>query len=162
MAAVRPDPGFFVMPTIRFYCVICGTAMKTSSDSPDDVVQCPSCSRRVPVPRLTSLSGRFAGCVPVFPPEVLDLEVKFLCTSCRNRLRADARWEGRNVVCPVCSKKTAVPRWSRVPMWSRAPEAAVAASRPDRPGNETAVVSLSPEEIEFLSEAPPPNKEADS
>jgi DNA-directed RNA polymerase subunit RPC12/RpoP len=143
------------MSSIRFYCVICGAAMKTSAEATEDVVQCPNCARRVPVPRLTSLSGRFAGCVPVFPPEVLDLEVKFLCTSCRNRLRADARWEGRNVVCPVCGKRTAVPRWSRVPMWSRAPEAAVAASRSDRSANEIPAVTLSRDEIEFLSEEPP-------
>jgi hypothetical protein len=49
---------------------------------------------------------------------VLDLEVKFLCGFCNNRLRADARWEGRSVICPVCSEKTGVPRWSAGFRWS--------------------------------------------
>jgi DNA-directed RNA polymerase subunit RPC12/RpoP len=150
------------MSITRFYCVICGTAMKTSADSTDDVVECPKCRRRVPVPRLASLSGRFVGCVPVFPPEVLDMEVKFLCTSCRKRLRADARWEGRTVTCPVCSKNTLVPRWSRVPTWSRAAGSEPEASRSDRPAGRAAVVSLSEDEIQFLSEAAAPQPGASS
>ena len=102
------------MPTLRFYCVICGTALTTSPDATNNVARCPSCSNMVPVPGRTGLSGRSAECVPVCPPEAIEVEVevKFLCTACRSRLRADARLEGRSVGCPVCSEKTGVPRWS--------------------------------------------------
>jgi DNA-directed RNA polymerase subunit RPC12/RpoP len=106
------------MPTIRFFCVICGTTLTAPADSPKNIVECPSCSRCVPVPRPVGLTGRLTRCAPVFPPDVLELEVKFLCAFCNNRLRADARWEGRSVICPVCSEKTGVPRWSAGFRWS--------------------------------------------
>ena len=143
------------MPHYRFYCVICGTSMKAAADSTSDVVECPGCARTVPVPSLASLSGKVADCVPVFPPEVLDLEVKFLCTACKNRLRAGARWEGRSVACPVCQEKTRVPRWSGVARWSRLPEESAPPARGAGAPAEAAVVALSREEIEFLSEAAP-------
>ena len=66
----------------------------------------------------------------VFPQGVLALDVKFLCRSCQNKLRIDARWEGRDITCPECKQTTAVPRWSR-----RAPIA----------------VSISAAEVEFLT-----------
>src|SRR5471030_1717752 len=97
-----PKSSLNVMPTIRFFCVICGTALQGNTDANDDVIECHSCARQVPVPRLANLPDRTAGCAPAFPPDVLALEVKFLCTACRSPLRADARWEGRHVVCPVC------------------------------------------------------------
>ena len=146
------------MPHIRFYCVICGTSMQASAESANDIVECPNCARVVPVPKLTSLSGQMTGCAPVFPPEVLDIEVKFLCTACNNRLRADARWEGRSVICPVCTEKTRVPRWSSVAQWSRLPDGNPPPARGVGASPEAAAVSLSLEEIEFLSQATPPGK----
>ncbi|RYD40802.1 MAG: hypothetical protein EOP83_34775 [Verrucomicrobiaceae bacterium] len=74
-----------------------------------------------------------------FPPGVLSLEVRFLCSSCRCKIQIDARWEGRVIACPKCEKPNEVPRWSR-----RAP----------------ASVSLSAAEVDYLSaprteESPP-------
>ena len=111
-ASLRRDQSLILMPTFRFHCVTCGTTMTAGTDSTSGVAECPSCSQMVPVPRRTGLSGLPAECVPVCPPKALELQVKFLCTCCKNRLRADARLEGRSVPCPVCNEKTAVPRWS--------------------------------------------------
>jgi len=128
--------------------------MKASTEGAEDLTECPNCARVVPVPKRTSLSGTFAGCAPSFPHDVLDLEVKFLCASCKNRLRADARWEGRSIVCPICSEKTRVPKWSDVSRWPAAPAGAKAASDP----GDSAAVTLSPDEIAFLSDPAPPGR----
>jgi len=139
------------MPTIRFYCVICGTALHASADSKDDVMECQSCARWVPVPRFLNLTGGVTGCLPAFPPEVLELAVKFLCTKCGRRLRVDARWEGRAIVCPACGEKTDVPRWSTVLRWSRTSESGKEAPLPASRGGVTAdTATLSTEEIDFL------------
>ena len=129
--------------------------MKASTELRDDIAECPNCARMVPMPKPVSIAGQTAGCAPVFPPEVLELEVKFLCTACNNRLRADARWEGRRVTCPVCTEKTRVPRWSDVAQWSRVSDESVPAARAVGAPAEAAAVSLSREEIEFLSGAVP-------
>lgn len=146
MSTGLPDP--LSMPSLRFHCVICGAAIQTSPDFEDDVVECHACSRHVPVPRPVKLPGRIGSMVPAFPPDVLELSVKFHCSHCAQKLRADARWEGRVVVCPQCGEKTGVPRWSTVPRWSRDAEPAPAA---------TAVPTLSADEIDFLS-APAPKQ----
>jgi len=140
------------MPTIRFFCVICGTALEGSTESTTGVAQCHSCAHHVPVPHLADVPELCAAPVPAFPPEVLAMEVKFLCTSCQSRLGADARWEGRGFVCPVCGDKTRVPRWSRVQHWPRPAESALKAK-----AKRTADATLSPEEIAFLSQPAPIN-----
>jgi len=88
-----------------------------------------------------------AGAV-VFPPEVLAMEVKFLCTSCKSRLGADARWEGRGVICPVCGDRTRVPRWSACTLGPRMADGAESAKT-----MRFSDAKLSSEEIAFLSEA---------
>ena len=143
------------MPTIRFFCVICGTALEENTDSSTGVVECHSCARHVPMPHPANVPSPAAACVPVFPPEILAVEVKFLCTSCQSRLGADARWEGRGVVCPVCGDKTRVPRWSGLP---HLPHAAEIAPKAKAPG--VAKATLSSEEIAFLSHPAPTNPAA--
>ena len=86
--------------------------MTGDPNSTKEVAECPSCSNAAPIPKRMGLSGRPAEHVPILPSEVLDMEVKFLCGCCKNRLRADSRLEGRKVPCPVCSEETSVPRWS--------------------------------------------------
>lgn len=84
--------------------------------------------------------------MPALPPEIVALEVKFLCTSCESRLGVDARWEGRGVICPVCGDKTRVPCWSEISQWPRTAEGSPKAN----PAG-AAEVTLSSEEIAFLS-----------
>ena len=143
------------MSSIRFFCVICGTALHASPESQGDVTECSSCARQVPVPRLVNLPGRATGCLPAFPPEVLELAVKFLCTHCGRRLRVDARWEGREIVCPVCNGKTAVPRWSRAPTSGETPV------RATRAPVDLNAATLSIEEIDFLRGPGTSNPKAD-
>lgn len=101
-----------ITPSLRFYCVICGTALTVGADSTDEATECPSCLSVVPLPKRTGLSGSPAGLLPHDPPQASDLDLKFLCTACKNRLRVDARLEGRKISCPVCNERTTVPRWS--------------------------------------------------
>jgi DNA-directed RNA polymerase subunit RPC12/RpoP len=90
-------------------------------------------------------------CQSVFPSRVLELSVTFECTVCSSRLRTDARWEGREIGCPDCGKKTVVPQWSTVPNWPRsAPVDGKGRAQAPRPPVEVKAAVLSPEEIEFL------------
>lgn len=140
------------MPTIRFYCVLCGTGLRTATDFQDNLVECPKCLRNVPAPRLANVLGPSTGCPTVFPPEVLELSVKFQCTECHRRIRTDARWEGRLIVCPSCGDGTEVPRWSTVPVWQDPPEESKESARREPRAPVTAEeVTLSADEIDFLS-----------
>ena len=145
------------MPTISFYCVICGTALQAPSDSLHDLVECHACLRYVPVPRPAAVRGRFTNCQAVLPPKVLELTVTFDCTECGSRLRTDARWEGRRIGCPDCEKITDVPRWSTLPSWPSAPAVRELAPRPPI---DLKAAMLSMEEIEFLRGEEPANPEA--
>ena len=139
------------MPTVHFYCVLCGSALQSPSDSLDDLSQCPSCSRYVPVPRRANGPGSFANYAPVFPPDVMELLVKFQCTSCGSALYADARYEGRDVVCTSCGARTRIPRWSNVPDWPRFSEAGqIARMRGSGSSARAQAPALSADEIEFL------------
>jgi hypothetical protein len=53
--------------------------------------------------------------MPVLPPDILAMEIKFHCNVCRTRLQIDARAEGSLVPCPRCRAETRVPEWSRAP-----------------------------------------------
>jgi DNA-directed RNA polymerase subunit RPC12/RpoP len=139
------------MSTIRFYCVICGTALEASADSHHDLLECHACTRHVPVPRPVGLMGKFTKCQSVLPPRVLEITVTFQCMACESRLRTDARWEGRQISCPDCGGTTEVPRWSTVPSWPRSPEALARARVPAMPPPVRAKASvLSDAEIDFL------------
>jgi DNA-directed RNA polymerase subunit RPC12/RpoP len=87
----------------------------------------------------------------VFPPDVLELLVKFQCTSCGSALYADARYEGREVVCTSCSARTGIPRWSNVPNWPRFSEAGqITRMRTSGASAAAKAPTLSVDEIEFL------------
>lgn len=140
------------MSTTRFFCIICGTALRTPVDWKHELLQCHSCSCHVPVPRLVDVKGQVTGCLPVFPVEVLELTVKFRCGKCRKRLRVDARWEGRVVACPVCKTGTEVPRWSTMPVWRHSAEAGEETPPPAlRSPIIAEAATLSSEEVDFLS-----------
>src|SRR4051812_7247759 len=70
-------PRVHSMPTISFYCVICGTALQAPSDSLHDLMECHACTRYVPVPRPATVRGKFTSFQAVFPPKVLELSVTF-------------------------------------------------------------------------------------
>src|SRR5579862_5100819 len=105
----RAIPGFHTMSTFHFYCILCGAPLEISSDSRYDLIKCHRCTRHVPVPKRANLAGDSTSYQSVFPPEVLELSVKFQCSGCGVAIRADARCEGRQVACDECGAKTAIP-----------------------------------------------------
>jgi predicted RNA-binding Zn-ribbon protein involved in translation (DUF1610 family) len=144
------------MAIVHFYCVLCGTALQTSAESPPNLMQCDCCLRYVPVPRLLDGLGEDAGYPPAFPPEVLELSVKFLCTGCGAKIRTDARHEGREASCPKCGAQIRIPRWSTVPAWlSFASGSEEARTPPAHLPTRTQAPALSAEEIDFLRGAEP-------
>ena len=140
-------PSFYVMSTVHFYCVLCGSALQTSADSRYELLKCPCCSRYVPVPRPVNGPGNTASYPPVFPPDVLGLLVKFQCGACQAVLHADARYEGHAVVCSSCGAHAAVPRWSNTPSW---PLPLLSDESRQRASRRAAAPTLSVEEIDFL------------
>ena len=139
------------MSTVHFYCVLCGTALETSSESQHDLLKCRGCARNVPVPRRADATGDFRRYAHVFPPDVLELLVKFQCTACGAVLYADARCEGREVVCSSCRVRTGIPCWSNLLDGPRFAEAgAITRMRSNRSAARGEAPMLSPEEIEFL------------
>ena len=80
---------------------------------------------------------------PAFSPEILSVEITFLCPGCDHALIADARAGGDPFICPKCEATGEVPEWARIK------------ERADTADAEKVVhtVTLSPEEIEFLSGA---------
>lgn len=74
----------------------------------------------------------------MFSPHILEIEIKFLCDCCENKIRVDARLQGTMRDCPVCAHPTKVPEWGgSLPAMP---------AHPARP-----VVRLTAEECEFLS-----------
>lgn len=131
------------MADIDFYCAICGQNLQVNGELGGELVECPACFRKVPVPGLRAPEEDMAEFLKVFPPEVLAVEIKFLCHRCHAKLRIDARWEGREHRCPACRVTV------RVPLWSRRESDPAAASS----GSETRGV-LTADEIAFLSSEP--------
>lgn len=139
------------MSPVQFYCVFCGNALQASSDLPSDFMKCPCCSRDVPVPRPASGSRNFTNYPSVLPPGVLDILVKFKCTACSSVLYADARYEGREVVCSGCGIQTGIPRWSQTPNWPRFSEVGeIDRMRARKSQVRTEAPRLSLEEIDYL------------
>ncbi len=136
------------MPTFRFFCVICGVDLSGKAGARGSVTECPACRHQVPVPTALNMQAGSAEWPHILPPGILALEVKFPCKSCGSPLRADARWEGRNIFCPVCTDIIQVPAWSQ-------PPGTPTDTRRTKADERLATATLSTEEIAFLSEATP-------
>lgn len=150
------------MSAVHFYCVLCGAALQTSADSRYDLLKCPGCTRYVPVPRPAHGPGNFAAYPPVFPPEVLELLLKFPCSACHTVLQTDARCEGREFACPECGEQTTIPHWSNMPHQEPArAESGESTRRRSRLLSERIEAPiLSEEELDFLRGAEPGKPEA--
>jgi len=111
--------------------------------APGDVagrtIECPRCERTVPVPGWIATGG---DCAPAFAPEILSIEIKFLCGGCDRALLADIRWGGKTFACPKCGAPARVPEW-----WGAKAPAASAKVPPPRFQS----AALSAAEIDFLN-----------
>jgi DNA-directed RNA polymerase subunit RPC12/RpoP len=101
------------MADIHFFCALCGEGITLNGRHAGELVECGRCQRVVPVPGFTPPRGGLRDWLPAFPPEILAVEIKFLCGGCGSKLRIDARWEGRRLKCPNCASDGRVPVWSR-------------------------------------------------
>lgn len=122
------------MADIHFFCALCGRGITLSAKHAGELVECDGCQRVVPVPGFAPPKGGLRDWLPALPPEILAVEIKFLCGGCGAKLRIDARWEGRRLKCPLCSTEGRVPTWSRE--WNAKTDL---------------MPALSPEEIAWLS-----------
>lgn len=128
-------------PLIEFYCAICGQSLTADPEFGGGVITCPACDRNVPVPGRFTRNGAELKLRPAFSPEIVSVDLTFLCPDCDNKLVVDARCSGEPYVCPLCTTAGEVPEWAHVK-----------ARGPDH--GEPVVVhalTLSPEEIDFLS-----------
>jgi DNA-directed RNA polymerase subunit M/transcription elongation factor TFIIS len=126
---------------IHFFCAVCGNSLIVAAKFGGSVCECPACERTVPVPGELGGIGAERRWLPVFGPEILSLEVKFVCGGCDRALMVDARREGERVDCPKCGAECRVPAWSGATL-RRSEEGALLAPSASK---------LSQEEIEFLS-----------
>ena len=127
------------MDEIPFYCTICGVSLSASAESAGGFCDCPRCLRAIPIPGFPARPGQSAEHAAVFSPLILEIEIKFLCDCCGNKIRVDARLQGMTRDCPVCDKPIKVPEWGG----SLPAEAPTRTARP--------LVRLSAEEYDFLS-----------
>jgi hypothetical protein len=47
----------------------------------------------------------------VLAPNLLGVDVKFLCPECRAKLKVDVRWGGKTLPCPQCNASLPIPQW---------------------------------------------------
>ena len=125
--------------TIDFYCALCGCSLAVSRALQGNVVECPACSRSIPVPGRLNRRESVTEYLPLFSPEILSVEMTFACSGCKRSLLADARYEGERFSCPACDFSGAVPTWSGF----------VAADLKAK--TEVPAVVLSAEELHFLN-----------
>jgi len=130
---------FQTMSSILFFCAVCGQALTAEPALAGRVMDCTRCERSVPVPGFPAMPGE-SGCAGVYPPEILSMDVVFLCRGCDTKLVVDGRLEGREFDCPQCQTRVKTPVWSRRAKASKT----AGAPRKRRP-------NLTPDEIGFLS-----------
>lgn len=120
---------------IRFFCALCGSSLTAAAIHAGGTVKCVACGEMAPVPK----AGRkeMASRHSWFGPEIVGVDVAFLCRGCDCKLIADAHLEGEAFACPRCGTEARVPSLSGRKRQSRPP------------------VTLIPEEIAFLSSRVP-------
>jgi predicted RNA-binding Zn-ribbon protein involved in translation (DUF1610 family) len=118
--------------SIEFFCVICGGSLTVAAEFAWRECACPKCGRTVPVPGI--LASDEAQWPTVLRPEILAVDLTFVCPGCDRGLVVDARAVGEPFTCPKCDASGQVPDWRR-----------------SAPSQEPATSILSPEEIDFLS-----------
>ncbi len=131
------------MNEIQFFCVICGQGLCARLGSAGGFCECPRCLRVVPIPGYPASPSVPTAQAAVYSRDILEIEIKFFCNCCGNKIRADARFQGQKIACPVCHERTKVPAWGgQLPPLAADEKAARTA---------TPVARLSHEECAFLS-----------
>ena len=124
------------MDEIQFYCIACGASLSAQAEKAGGSCECTRCRRPAPVP------GRPVS-KPLLPPEILAVEIKFLTSCCRSKVRVDASSQGQAFDCPVCKAHAWIPVWSGLLAGSAPGEKPAVPAQPR--------VRLSAEECAFLT-----------
>lgn len=136
------------MSRLSFFCAVCGHSLIVEIEHAGSLAECPSCERIVPVPGWRPQRRAGAGCLGVLAPNLLGVDVKFLCPKCQTKLKVDARWGGTSLACPLCETTLTVPQWHGSPDEIK-DETGQSESASCVVGVAPSVI-LSPEELAFL------------
>jgi len=136
------------MSRLSFYCAVCGHSLVVGVEHAGSLAECPSCERIVPVPGWRPQPRAGAGCLGVFAPSLLGVDVKFHCPKCQTKLKVDARYGGTNLACPQCETTFSVPQWYGSP--GEIVEDGDQSPQAGRAVGIAPAVILSPEELAFL------------
>jgi len=140
---------------VGFYCVRCGAYLEIDSQYAGKSCECPRCSHVIPVP---AMKGDRDGLVGNRHPDILAVEIEFLCPECRRKLSvqagagamADCAWCGRQIEVPqLFSLAGQAPRMLQKTPPDGTP-ASASTQTPTRPA------LLTQEELDFLSEPEAP------
>lgn len=95
------------MSDISFFCVLCGGKLTAQNAAAGGSLECVHCGEPVPIP------GGSRSQPPGFnSPEILAVEIKFLCPGCGSRLGIDSSRGGEEIHCPPCGQPVTVPHLS--------------------------------------------------
>jgi DNA-directed RNA polymerase subunit RPC12/RpoP len=100
------------MRKVAVRCVWCGEKGEVPEEEAAKSYVCPRCEKKSslpPAPRIAAASEK-----PTVPdydsPEIVCVEVKFICPGCGGKLRAEIQKIGQPVICGHCQAAVMVPR----------------------------------------------------
>jgi len=123
----------------KIFCVFCGASISAKAGSTSDVLECPACSHLTPIPPAPGKESlRWA---PIYPPDIVAVDVIFHCPKCETRLGSDARTAGTHVYCPPCGTRVQVPHLHQL----------ILSTAEEKKPLPAAEATLSAAELEFLN-----------
>jgi membrane associated rhomboid family serine protease len=95
---------------IRTACA-CGNAIRVTRQYAGRTVRCPRCRQQIVIPNQTDFFGPAPPpppTAPNVPKKAQDKCIRFVCT-CGKRMKAPAKYAGRNTKCPRCGTRLKIP-----------------------------------------------------
>jgi DNA-directed RNA polymerase subunit RPC12/RpoP len=133
------------MADIRFRCSGCNAKLKISDDAAGSEVPCPFCKKSLRVPP----SSELLEIRPFeYPPDVLSIDMKFLCPECRAKLSIEISEAGGRALCPACGKSIRAPA---LPPPLRPAMRAQGGGGAERPAGSRGPAMLTPDEVAYLT-----------
>jgi hypothetical protein len=110
---------------------------------------CTGCARTIRVPidplPLSELPAQGAA----YSPEILSIDIRFLCPACGSKLKIDARAAGTEAACVCCGKKIRAPL---LPYWARRADKPLPPNQAaERAPTATQGAVLTAKEIDFMT-----------
>jgi DNA-directed RNA polymerase subunit RPC12/RpoP len=101
-----------IMRKVAVRCIWCGAPGEVPEEESRKSYVCPSCEKKSSLPP----APRIIAPLEVSPirdfdsPEIVCVEVKFICPGCGGKLRAELEKIGQPVICGHCQAAVIVPR----------------------------------------------------